>query len=674
MGDNIKDFSFGWLAIKLLGKSLYSNAWSALSELVANGFDAGATEVCIFIDISNKKKSTIEIFDNGSGMNEEELTTYVKVGHNKRKEAKNKDKKPMGRKGIGKLAALYLSQDYYILTKTEKADSQVWQMSYNENDINPNEKPFIKKVTEEIPLKCTIEWNKVSTGTLIKLQNVNLTGKGVVAFNDLEHKLSNYFALNNGERKIKLCVSSNGKVEFNDVHKNIAFKNMAFIKYAKTNAMSLRSASENIENKIINIPYSKQITKKLKSHSHKIEMSHFEDIESILIKGTVSLTMENGKEKEFKYSLEGWIGIHSTIKIKDAQINDDNFKKTSHYNPNQLRLYVRDKLAIENFLNIIDNTQAFVNYIEGEISFDLLDEDELPDIATSNRQNMDEHDERIKLLINLVKPIIKNLIKKRNELAKKVKIEEDDIEKIVNDGAKEQFANDLKDEIENLGDNISEEQKSSFARIITNKIKGEIVKHDYLIFLSHSRANSKFTDFVYYLLESKGVEPCEMFYTSKDKTIQDFESLETLESQIKKNIVNENTLLVYLTSEDYKGSEYCMFEGGAGWATRATGDFLVLTLEYKNIPRFLTKGNINIVLEESLTNSNYAGIVSSLNKMIVHINKGRKMKKESVIDLFEEIKFPNKVELQRKGQTSKDLMDNDIKLYWKTYVEEHKDN
>lgn len=34
------DFSFGWLALKLLGKSLYSNAWSAISELVANGFDA----------------------------------------------------------------------------------------------------------------------------------------------------------------------------------------------------------------------------------------------------------------------------------------------------------------------------------------------------------------------------------------------------------------------------------------------------------------------------------------------------------------------------------------------------------------------------------------------------------------------------------------------------------
>ena len=39
------EFSFGWLALKLLGKSLYSNAWSAISELVANGFDANAKNI-----------------------------------------------------------------------------------------------------------------------------------------------------------------------------------------------------------------------------------------------------------------------------------------------------------------------------------------------------------------------------------------------------------------------------------------------------------------------------------------------------------------------------------------------------------------------------------------------------------------------------------------------------
>ena len=54
-------FSFGWLALKLMGKSLYSNAWSAISELVANGFDANAKKVYVLVDAVNKKEATIEM-------------------------------------------------------------------------------------------------------------------------------------------------------------------------------------------------------------------------------------------------------------------------------------------------------------------------------------------------------------------------------------------------------------------------------------------------------------------------------------------------------------------------------------------------------------------------------------------------------------------------------------
>lgn len=43
------EFKFSYLALKLLGKNLYSNAWAAISELVANSFDANATNVKLYI-------------------------------------------------------------------------------------------------------------------------------------------------------------------------------------------------------------------------------------------------------------------------------------------------------------------------------------------------------------------------------------------------------------------------------------------------------------------------------------------------------------------------------------------------------------------------------------------------------------------------------------------------
>ena len=105
--DNQIYFNFSYFALKLLGKNLYSNPWSAISELVANGLDAQASTVKLYINMSDKAHSTIEILDNGTGMNYNDLENkYVFMGKNKRDDLPDELKNTvMGRKGIGKLAA-----------------------------------------------------------------------------------------------------------------------------------------------------------------------------------------------------------------------------------------------------------------------------------------------------------------------------------------------------------------------------------------------------------------------------------------------------------------------------------------------------------------------------------------------------------------------------------------
>ena len=72
---NTIQFNFSYYALNLLGKQMYTNRWSAISELVANGLDAGATNVKLYINSINKKKSILEIIDNGSGMSYNDLAT-----------------------------------------------------------------------------------------------------------------------------------------------------------------------------------------------------------------------------------------------------------------------------------------------------------------------------------------------------------------------------------------------------------------------------------------------------------------------------------------------------------------------------------------------------------------------------------------------------------------------
>lgn len=412
-------FNFSYFALRLLGKGLYSNAWTAIAELVANGFDAKATNVKIYINAIDKEHSVIEIFDNGYGMGYNDLSEkYVLIGKDKRDDTALDEKTKnelMGRKGIGKLAALYLSHRYYLISKT-KDEVSAWCLdasSAKDSDIPHLDKQDIDK----IDIEAKSEWDSFKTGTMIKLTDVDLTNFGEQSLAGLKARLSDFYLLNSlhGTMDVAFLTSKSTKCIFEKVEKSIAFKNMyAFYNnteydYASrlSNTVRYRSAVEEIEA----IPRDVVIL-------NTNEFSQTSGSKRFIQKdGTLT-------ETEIPYEMTGWIGIHSSINKEDAVINDPEYLRNKTYRPNQLRLYVRNKLAVENFLDYVKNTQAFSNYIEGEISFDILDDNRLSDIATSNRQGFIEDDERIVLLIDILKPIISALIKERVKIGHQIREEE----------------------------------------------------------------------------------------------------------------------------------------------------------------------------------------------------------------------------------------------------------
>ncbi|MBO5781363.1 MAG: ATP-binding protein, partial [Opitutales bacterium] len=339
---NNAEFSFGWLALKLLGKSLYSNAWSAISELVANGFDANANNVFVFIDSRNKKTSLVEIFDDGNGMDKDDILTYVKVGNNKREDYKKKhgeypNSNVMGRKGIGKLAALYLSERYYIVTK-KNDDLSCWKMEYNEDQLDNDKKPSLVFIdNKSIPFKINKKFEALTTGTLIRMENVNLSGLAEQAFNALPVKLANQFALECMDSSIRkgkqifLCVKSSDEIlddNFVSVKKEIAFKNMAFIQYCLDGYPRLKSEIESKNGSTFLIPYPPAELNG-ENVSKQVEIKPFLESQDIKLTGQYPNESENSRP----YKLEGWIGIHSSINSKIAGTNDSLFKKNQFYNP-----------------------------------------------------------------------------------------------------------------------------------------------------------------------------------------------------------------------------------------------------------------------------------------------------------------------------------------------------
>ena len=424
---NTKDeiyFNFSYFALRLLGKGLYSNAWTAIAELVANGFDANAQHVKIYINASNKEKSVIEIFDDGYGMGYDDLVSkYTLIGRDKRDDKtidEETKKQLMGRKGIGKLAALYLSKKYYLISKTKK-ESSAWCL--DSLDAKDSDVPRLDRIdAKKINIESGSFWEKNKTGTMIKLTDVDLRNFGVQSLKGLQARLADFFLTDalDGKMEVAFLTHRGEKINFEKVEKEIAFKNM----YALFN-----NTPRNIEKELCQSLFFKSSIKQIankKRHTIFFDRKKFPETS-----GEQCFLLSDGRKtkKGLPYKLEGWIGIHATIDKESASSNDSRYLKNKVYNPNKLRLYVRKKLAVENFLDYLHNTQAFSNYIEGEISFDILDNDKLPDIATTNRQGFDEDSDRIQLLIDILKPIVSALIKRRVDIGEEIKQEEKDYKK-----------------------------------------------------------------------------------------------------------------------------------------------------------------------------------------------------------------------------------------------------
>jgi hypothetical protein len=109
------------LTVDKLGVKLYDKVSAVIAELVANSYDADATEVVIRAPMGEflasrqhgkvkDKGYSIEIADNGTGMTPDEMNKYyLKVGAERRSDergdrSKRLKRKVMGRKGVGKLA------------------------------------------------------------------------------------------------------------------------------------------------------------------------------------------------------------------------------------------------------------------------------------------------------------------------------------------------------------------------------------------------------------------------------------------------------------------------------------------------------------------------------------------------------------------------------------------
>lgn len=156
--------------IQHLGVKMYSTMPPALAELIANAYDACATEVHIKLYDKDDKKVVIE--DNGSGMSFQQVNDYfLRIGRNRREERQESQcgRIPTGKKGLGKLALFGIGDKINIETY-QKSEGVSFNLDWNDilnttggKDYEPNYE-ILKNINSQQGTTITLTQLKRKTG------------------------------------------------------------------------------------------------------------------------------------------------------------------------------------------------------------------------------------------------------------------------------------------------------------------------------------------------------------------------------------------------------------------------------------------------------------------------------------------------------------------------------
>lgn len=362
-----------WMTVDLnvldhLGINLYSNIAAVLTEAVANAWDADAETVEIRID---PDANWIEITDDGVGMSIEDMNNkYLRVGYRRREEDKEhgkytaKGRQVMGRKGLGKLSLFSIAKFIEVQSaKDGKPHGLRMTVDGIHESVRRNE-PFYRP--DPLPDQDVT----ISKGTKIVLREIKRQrlGRGATA---LRKRLGRRFSVIGESHDFKVTIEGDPITTADRGDLPITQFLWTFGDYE---------------------PDPSSIPKVLEQEQ---------------LQGRFDTWDEDWKVK-------GWIG---TVRLPKQLDNED------AGNLNGIVVFARGRLFHENILDKVNDGRLYTKYLTGQIEADFLDTDSEPDIATSDRQRVQEDDSRYDQLISFLKTGFTRVERRWTEWRRKHEVE-----------------------------------------------------------------------------------------------------------------------------------------------------------------------------------------------------------------------------------------------------------
>lgn len=544
--------------LELLGPLLYTNIYYVLAELIANAYDADAKNVYI---IEDEEGITVE--DDGRGMSYDggDISKYLDVAavsRNNEENAKTQElcRPKMGRKGIGKISALSVSEKVDIKTMTAKGEKSGFVLSRmigagNLLEAIPDEEITFKKI--------------VNSGTSVVMKNP-------------QYKLhSSLDVIKKNILKLFPVVDENFVIHVIKDNNEIVID--SFDKKMIGELSTLITIGEDF------------------SHLADLFQTNYVDIKSEFLdkrpSKIIPIRMRNneGIEKDYNIEIKGWIGTYFSTANRTKDITDfpDNF----------LSVYANKKLGEFNILPTVGQNKLTEVFVVGQLHVDIFELTELPDMALSNRQGYKSDDPRYIAVQTYARELLSQIIDMRNKYVDRAKKEKENkkLQKQLEDEKKlkNQLTKFLDESVDvaDRGMNFSSETKSKLKENIKSALnanldilgfKTKVDQQKKKILISHTGADKDLATIIYDMLIFNYVPAEDIIFTNSTNYVSRIpygtDIFEYLKKFFVDSVSDEKIYVIFVTSQKMKESWGAVVEVGASWITRKThtifnmGDFL----------------------------------------------------------------------------------------------------
>lgn len=540
--------------LELLGPSLYTNIYYVLAELIANAYDADAQNVYII-----EEDDSITVEDDGIGMDYEVgVRKYLNVAHPTRTSASDEytagGRKKMGRKGVGKLAALSVSRDVKVLTiGQEDRSGFVLSRTVPHDHLLP-----------PIPEEEVVFREHHETGTSVIMEHPEYSLHKTFAAQ--RRNIVRMFPIVNKDFRIHLI--SGGKQEIIDSFDEGIVPQLTTLMTIGDEYRSLADDFNSIYD---------DIREKVLVH-----------VEPEALSEVIEMKNKEGIPTECVIEIKGWIGTYksTTGRRKDVDDFPDNF----------LSIFANGKLGSFNIIPEISSNWMSESYVVGQLHIDCFERTDLPDMAMSNRQGYKTEDPRYQTAIRIIRTeIFRRILNMREVYTDRNKEERDkakNAERLRKEAELKKKADEFAKSVsDNIAKNVSgvtpQEDVEKIAGESINAslgilgLKGEVDANKKKLLISHASCDKPLADLIYRLLVLNHVAPEDIIYTSSEdeesRIPYDYPIFDYLRDFFVKSASSQMINVVFVASAESAKRWNPVCEVGAAWVTRA--DHQVFTIK-----------------------------------------------------------------------------------------------